>query len=156
SDFVRIVLQRTGLNSTVYGYDESVPFWLLAKLYGRRIYQNMPLLFFLLSVAEIILLIRDRRPLLPALYIGFLVYAVGLRNFVAARHFPFLPFFSFVITAVMSFAARIPSLVSAAANSVGRVFRSAKTDPQLESVWRRWLSPCVAGVLLGCFAIGLW
>ncbi len=156
AEFERIVLQRTGLNSTVYGYDETVTFQLLGNVFRLRFQRNMPLLFCYVSVVEIILLIRERRPLLPALYVGFLAYALLLRNFVGVHHFTFLPFVFLVIAAVTSFAARIAPLLTKAADMVRIRFRAAAPKAGVDPAWPRWLATCAAGLFLVGLAVGLW
>jgi hypothetical protein len=104
---VRILLQRSGIDAKFSGYDESVPFALLFRLIGARLHYNVAPVLFLLSFVEIVLLIRQRRFLLPCVYLGYLVYALVLRNFVGVHPFTFLPFVFFVIAALTSFAWRI-------------------------------------------------
>ncbi len=111
---MRIVLQRSGLDSTVYGFDETVPFAILNGIFFARVHQNVAPVLLLFSLVEVLLLIWQRRFLLPCLYLGYIVYAIVLRNFVGVHYFTFLPFMFFALAALASLAWRLGSLVSGA------------------------------------------
>lgn len=128
----RVLLQRPGFNSTVYGFDESVTFDALNKAFSARVHQNMAPLFFFLSVVEIFLLIMQRRFLLPSVYLGFVGYSIMLRNFVGVHYFTFLPFIFFIIVALLSLAWRVASLLSGVP---GRILGTSSKD--LDAASRR-------------------
>ncbi len=112
AEFERILLQRSGIDSTVYGFDESVSFAALNQVYSIRVHQSIAPLLFFMSVVEIVLLIMQRRFLLPSVYLGFIAYSIVLRNFVGMHSFTFLPFIFFVIVALLSLAWRLASLAA--------------------------------------------
>jgi hypothetical protein len=120
----RILLQRSGLDSTVYGFDESITFSELNRAFSSRVHQNMAPVLFFFSIVEIVLLIAQRRYLLPAVFLGFVGYSLVLRNFVGVHYFTFLPFIFFIIAALMSLAWRLASLVSGLAGRIVRRFPS--------------------------------
>ena len=128
-------------------------FGILRKFLATRIDFNLPPLFFLASIIEVVLLLIARRPLPPTLYLSFVVYAIVLRNFVGVHYFTFLPFMFFIILALMSFAWRIPAIVRKAAGKVGERHPSVRLKSALDHASHPMTTGVVVLAFLAYFAV---
>jgi hypothetical protein len=154
-ELVRILLQRSGIDAKFPGYDESVPFANLVWLIGDRAHQNIAPVLFFLSFVEVLLLIRRRHFLLPCAYIGFLGYAVVLRNFVGVHPFTFLPFAFFVIAALTSLAWRLGAIAAALPGMAVRAFPSLPRKMQFDGAPRVLVQGGMAVLVMAWFAVDI-
>ncbi len=155
-ELVRILLQRTGINAKFPDYDESVTFDALYLVFRDRTHHNLAPVLFFLSGVEVLLLIWQRRFLLPCVYLAFLAYSIVLRNFVGVHHFTFLPFIFFIAAALSSFAWRLGAIVAELPGLAARAFPSRVRRTNVDSS-SRWLVQGGAALLvLAWVAADMW
>jgi hypothetical protein len=156
-ELVRILLHRSGVNSAGAGYDESVTFaFLFERTFPDRVHKNMAPILFFFSGVEVLLLVWQRRFLLPCVYVGFFGYAIVLRNFVGVHPFTFLPFIFFIIAALSSLAWRVAAIVSELPGMLVRAFPSLPRRMNVDATSLRFVRGGLAVLLLAWPAADMW